>query len=68
MVMHIVDMTVAEQGSAAQPGDREKIRAGQEAFIAECATARPEVVRCATAAKTLAEAEACQTATSDDAK
>lgn len=65
MVMHVVDLTVAEQGSAAQPGDREKVRAGQEAFKLECATARPEVVRCALAAKTLAEVEACQPISGD---
>lgn len=58
--MHVVDLTVAEQGSAAAPGDREKVRAAQEPFMVECATARPEVVRCATSAKTLAEVEACQ--------
>jgi hypothetical protein len=65
MVMHVVDLAVAEQGSAAQPGDREKVRAGQEPFMAECATARPEVVHCALAAKTLAEAQACQPGSSE---
>ncbi len=66
--MHVVDLTVAEQGSAAQPGDRDKVRAAQEPFEMECATARPEVVRCALAAKTLADVEACQPPRSGDTK
>jgi hypothetical protein len=60
MVMHVVDLTVAEQGSAAAAGDREKIRAGQEPFVVECQSLRPEIHRCALAARTLAEVEACQ--------
>lgn len=63
MVMHVVDLTVAEQGSAAT-GDREKVRAGLEPFVVECSTLRPEVHRCALAAKTLTEVAACQPATS----
>ncbi len=59
MVMHVVDLTVAEQGSAA-PGDRDRISAALEPFKVECSTLRPEIHRCALAAKTLAEVTACQ--------
>lgn len=57
--MHVVDLTIAEQGSAA-PGDREKVRAAQEPFMVECSTLQPEIHRCALAAKTLAEVATCQ--------
>jgi hypothetical protein len=59
MVMHVVDLTVAEDSSAAT-GDREKVRAGLEPFLVECSTLHPEIHRCALAAKTLASVAACQ--------
>lgn len=65
--MHVVDLTIAEQGSAA-PGDREKVRAAAEPFTVECQTLRPEIHRCALAAKTLAEVEMCQPRSTGDAK
>jgi hypothetical protein len=68
MVMHVVELTVAEQGSAATTSDREKVRAGLEPFVVECQTLRPEIHRCALAAKSLAEVEACQPRSAGDAK
>ncbi len=68
MVMHVVDLSVAEQGFAAAPGDREKIRAAQEPYVVECQSATAEVVACALAAKTLAEVQACQPRSAGDAK
>ncbi|MFN0247211.1 MAG: hypothetical protein ACKV2T_10015 [Kofleriaceae bacterium] len=67
MVKHVVELTVAEQGSAATTSDREKVRAGLEPFVAECPTLRPEIHRCALAATTLTEVEACQRPAADSA-
>lgn len=57
--MHVVDLTVREEGSAA-PDDRDKIRAELESFVVECVTLEPEIQRCTLAAMTLAEVSACQ--------
>lgn len=64
IVMHVVDLTVAEQGSAAA-GDRDTVRAKLEPFVAECTTLAPEIATCVLAAKTLAEVSACQPSAGD---
>ena len=62
--MHVTDLAIAEQGSAAE-GERDKVRAGLEPFVTECSTIGPDVYHCAMAASTLADVTACR---SHDAK
>ena len=58
--MHVIDLGIAEQGSAAT-GDRDTMRAEMEPLVTECVATPPtrDQQRCALAAKTLDEVAAC---------
>lgn len=60
MVMAIVDLALAEQGSAATPPDRDALRAKLAPFVPECTGQPRELLTCVLAATSLDAATACQ--------
>lgn len=58
--MAIVDLTLAEQGSATAPPDRDALRAKLDPFVTECTGQPRELLACVLAATSLDAASACQ--------